>query len=110
MITDKVEVTLVITPLGFPAYNRVVSLHPAGIHWYAHKTADTHNAKVEAFVNGKCHHKIDLRKGAALRSLILAVESQLENEEICISDIEFALYNAREEYYKMTGQSVEGEK
>ncbi|UPW37748.1 modifier of suppressor tRNAs [Escherichia phage vB_EcoM_ESCO10] len=46
-----------------------------------------------------------------LKYLILVVETQLKNPEgICVSDIELALVEARSEYYKLTGYSIEGEK
>lgn len=46
-----------------------------------------------------------------LKYLILTIETQLENPEgICVSDVEFALIEARAEYYKLTGYSIEGEK
>lgn len=46
----------------------------------------------------------------SLKNLILSIEDSLEKEEICISDIEEALFIARGEYYYLADESVEGEK
>ncbi len=107
---DRVKVTIKVSAVGVPSFERSSMFHPAGIHWYVQKTADNYNALVEAFVDDKLIHKVDMRKGTALRNLILTVEAQLVNEEICLTDIEAALHIARAEYYNLTGFSVEGEK
>lgn len=50
------------------------------------------------------------------KKVILTLEDLVEHlsskdkEEICLSDVEATIYQARAAYYRLTGESVEGEK